>query len=463
MNGKRIAIIGGGIGGLSAGFFLKQKLGEQVELTIYEKEDRSGGTIGVTREDGYIADWGPNGFLDREPLTLEFIHQAGLDDLLLPSNKKSETRFIYRNGQLWEISANPVKFLSSGLLSLKGRLRIGLEYFIRKKTDGNDETIFDFVSRRIGREAAEILIDPMVSGIFGGDARQLSLGACFPIMETMEQEHGGLIRAMIKKKKAAGKRGKKAGPAGPAGHLTSFCGGLFTLVERLGELLNGNIALSSEIKSIEMDDSGRYRLYMNNGDYEIYDYLILATPSFVSGLILQNIAPDASSLLKQIPYANLAVVCQGYKLSDIGRPVDGFGFLVPHNQNLDILGSIWTSIIFPEQAPKDAVLFRTMLGGARRNEIIELGENRLAELSHNNLATIMNIKNRPVFEKVIIWRNAIPQYTVGHRSRLSQIEHQLQPHANIHLAGNAYTGIGLNDTIKRSYHISEIISKSILL
>ena len=383
--------------------------------------------------------------------------------MLLPSNSKSEKRFIYRNGRLWEISANPVKFLSSGLLSLKGRLRIGLEYFIRKKTDGEDEAIFDFVSRRIGCEAAEILIDPMVSGIFGGDARQLSLGACFPIMETMERDYGGLIRAMIKKKKAAGKSGKKAGPGGPAGHLTSFRGGLFTLIERLSELLKENIVINSEIKSIEMDGEGRYRVFRNNGDYEMYDYLILATPSFVSGQILQNIAPDASSLLKQIPYANLAVVCQGYKLSDIERPVDGFGFLVPHNQNLDILGSIWTSIIFPEQAPKDSVLFRTMLGGARRNEIIELGENKLAELAHNNLASIMKINNRPVFEKVIIWKNAIPQYTMGHRARLSQIEHQLHSHANIHLAGNAYTGIGLNDTIKRSFQISENISKSIIL
>jgi oxygen-dependent protoporphyrinogen oxidase len=458
MSKKRIAIIGGGIAGLSAGFFLKRKLGDQTDLTIFEKENRLGGTIGVTREDGYIADWGPNGFLDREPLTLEFVRQTGLGDLLLPSNSKSEKRFIYRGGRLWEISANPIKFLSSGLLSVRGRLRIGLELFIRKKNNDDDETIFDFVARRIGKEAAEILIDPMVSGIFGGDARKLSLGACFPVMETMEQEYGGLIRAMIKKKKAAGKSGKKAGPAGPAGHLTSFRGGLFTLIERLQEILKDNIALSSEIKSIARDEGGYYRIYKSDGNYEIFDYIVMATPSFTTGSMLEGISPEISQLLKQIPYANLAVVCHGYKLTDVGRPVDGFGFLVPHNQNLDILGSIWTSVIFPEQAPDGSVLFRTMLGGAKHNDMIDMGEEKLAQLAHENLAGIMNIKNTPSFEKVIVWRNAIPQYSIGHRARLKKIEAGLQSLGGIYLTGNAYTGIGLNDTIKRSHKISEIIS-----
>ena len=460
MNTKRIAIIGGGISGLSAGFFIKERFGDAVDLVIFEKEDRLGGTIGTTRENGYLADWGPNGFLDREPLTLEFIRQIGLQDRLYPSNSKSEKRFIYRNGRLWEISPNPIKFLSSGLLSLGGRLRISGEYFVRRKNDQSDESIFDFAQRRIGREAAEILIDPMVSGVFGGDARELSLGACFPTMEKMEHEYGGLIKAMIKKKKENRITGKKAGPAGPAGHLTSFRGGLFTLIEGLEKLLRSYIRRDAGIVQIARNSAGLYQLEGESESSE-YDAVIIATPSYIAGQLLKPISSKLSLLLEQIPYSNLAVVCHGYKLSDIAHSVDGFGFLVPHNQDLEILGSIWTSIIFPEQAPEGFVLFRTMLGGARNNSIIELGEEKLASLAHAQLANIMKIRNEPSFRKIIIWNQGIPQYTIGHRKRLQEIENRLSNLKNIYLAGNAYTGISLNEAIKRSYSIAESIRAQI--
>ena len=450
-----IAVIGGGISGLSAGFFIKQKFGPRAALTIYERDSRLGGTIGTTREEGYLADWGPNGFLDREPLTLEFIKQIGLQEKLLPSNEKSEKRFIYRKGKLWEISANPIEFLSSGLLSLRGKLRIAGEYFVRVRTSGEDESIFNFVARRIGREAAETLIDPMVSGIYGGDPEMLSLGACFPVMEKMEKEYGGLIKAMIKKKRES--KGKAAGPAGPSGHLTSFRGGLLTLVERLEALLREDIRQGDEVRSIVHTSNGQWRVVSAGGNAD-YDRIIIATPSNNAAKILEEQTPATAGLLNQIPYSNLAVVCHGYKIADIGRPIDGFGFLVPHNQKLDILGSIWTSVIFPEQAPDGYALFRTMLGGAKNNEIVTLGESRLAELAHQNLAKILDIRNKPTFQKVIIWMDAIPQYVLGHRERLHKIENNLIQLEHIYMAGNAYTGIGLNDAIKRSHGIVDIIA-----
>ncbi len=451
MAGPKIAIIGGGISGLSAGFFLKQKFGDRAELAIFEKDSRLGGTIGTTREDGYLADWGPNGFLDREPLTLKFIDQIGLTDKLYPSNQKSEKRFIYRNHRLWEISANPVKFLSSGLLSLRGRLRIGMEIFIPAKKNRNDESIFDFVARRIGREAAETLVDPMVSGIYGGDAGKLSLGACFPTMEEMEREYGGLIKAMVKKARENKRTGRKGGPAGPSGHLTSFRGGLFTIVEQLEKILAANIRRGEEVLTITRHPDG-FSLLTSKGKFE-FDRIIIATPSTVAARLTADISIEISQLLNQIPYSNLAVVCQGYKIEDVGRPLDGFGFLVPHNQNLEILGSIWTSVIFPEQAPEGRVLFRTMLGGAKNNEIINLGEEKIGRIAHQQLAEIMDIHKPPEYEKIIIWKEAIPQYNLGHRERLHKIEDALIMLGPIYLAGNAYTGIGLNDAIKRSYNI----------
>jgi oxygen-dependent protoporphyrinogen oxidase len=455
MEAKRIAIIGGGIAGLAAGFYVRQKFGDDVELKIYERENRLGGTIGVTRENGFIIDWGPNGFLDREPLTLEFIDQIGLKDQLLPADIKSERRFIYRNRKLWEISANPKKFMTSALLSLRGRLRIALEYFIAPNLSDNQESIFDFASRRIGREAAEILIDPMVSGIYGGDAEELELGACFPVMEKMEREYGGLIKAMIKKRKAAKGQAKSGGPAGPSGHLTSFKGGLFTLITHLEKLLKEDIVYPCGVDRITKVNNG-YMLNTSSEEAE-YDFVILAVPSYISSRLLAGLDNGLSGQLGDIPYSNLAVVCQGYKLADVGRPLDGFGFLVPHNQQKRILGSIWTSVIFPEQAPAGHALFRTMLGGAKNNDIIDLGKEELARIAHAELTSILRLKEKPVFERVVIWDKAIPQYVRGHRQRMAKIDDRLRNLGGIYLAGNAYTGIGLNDTIKRSYNIVESI------
>ncbi|SYZ74352.1 Protoporphyrinogen oxidase [Candidatus Zixiibacteriota bacterium] len=457
MKGKaKIAIVGAGISGLSAGFFIRKLVGDRAAITIFERENRLGGTIGTSRENGYLADWGPNGFLDREPLTLEFVNDIELHDKLYPSNQKSEKRFIYRGKRLHEISANPMKFLASGLLSMRGKLRIGMEIFVPRKKNDDDESIFRFVERRIGREAAEILIDPMVSGIYGGDAEKLSLGACFPVMENMEKEYGGLIKAMFKKARENRKSGKKGGPAGPSGHLTSFRGGLFTLIERLENILGTSIHREEKVVSISKGN-GNYRLNTSAGSYD-FDHIIIATQSFVAGSILMELDRETAGLLGKIPYSNLAVCCQGYRLEDISRPVDGFGFLVPHNQNLYILGSIWTSVIFPEQAPEGFVLFRTMLGGAKDNKIIDRGEKALGELAHNQLATIMGIKKPPSFQKIIIWKEAIPQYTLGHRERLQRIEANLAKLGSLYLAGNAYTGIGLNDAIKRSFYIAETIA-----
>lgn len=251
------------------------------------------------------------------------------------------------------------------------------------------------------------------------------------------------------------------GPAGPSGHLTSFKGGLYTIIERFEELLSPSVRKSKEITGIVRLENGSYRLLSRDGQSD-FDAIILAVPSYAAGAMLSNIASETASLLVQIPYSSLAVVCHGYRVADIGRPVDGFGFVVPHSHHLDILGSIWTSVIFPEQAPDGYVLFRTMLGGAKNNRIIDIGEEKLAEIAHRQLAGIMKLKNRPSFQKVIIWPDAIPQYVLGHRDRLQKINKGLDAIGGLYLAGNGYTGIGLNDTIKRSYAIIDSIAGKIL-
>ncbi len=450
---KKLVIVGGGISGLAAAYFAKEKFGDNIELALYEKDNRLGGTIGTTREEGFLVDWGSNGFLDREPLTLEFVEKIGLKDKLYPANDKANKRFIYRNRKLWEINPHPVKFMKSGLLSLPGRLRIGLEYLVPPKKDGEDESIFDFAARRIGKEAAEAMIDPMVSGIYGGDAKVLSLKACFPVMDEMEKNYGGLIKAMIRKKKEANASGKKSGgPGGPTGHLTSFRGGLYTLIEHLGELLKDHIHLSTGVKSIAKTAEGRFRLALDTGN-DVCDFLIVTVPSYRAAEMTAELDRELSNTLNEIPYSNLAVVCQGFKLEKIGRPVDGFGFLVPHSEKLNILGSIWTSVIFPEQAPEGYVLFRTMLGGALNNRIIHKSLGEISETAFKELQPILGFKAKPDFEKIFIWNRAIPQYVIGHIDRVAKIESRLSEIGNLFVGGNAYNGIGLNDCIKRSRRI----------
>ncbi len=458
MSTKRVAIIGAGIAGLSAGFFLKEKLGNKVEFKIFESKTSCGGTIGVTREQGYTMDWGPNGFLDKEPITLEFIKQLGLTDQLIKANEKSAKRYIYRNEKLWEIAAHPGKFLTNKLLSLPGRLRVLGDIFVSARKDDIDESIYQFACRRIGKEAADILIDPMVTGIFGGDARKLSLTACFPKMAEMENQYGSLIKAMKAKKNE-----KKDQPvsAGPSGILTSFKGGFYTLIERLSKELNNHIATNSTVQNIQSMDN-QYKVQTDDSS-DIFDGLIFACPAYATQKLIEPLQSQTASLLSEITYNGLIVVCQGYHRDQIKRSMDGFGFLVPGSQQSLILGSIWTSVIFPDQAPQDHVLLRTMLAGPRKPELLEKSSEELGQITFQELDRIIGLNQPPIIEKVIVWKKAIPQYSLGHNARLETIENNLAALGNIYLAGNSYSGVGLNDVIKRSDHITHLICQSNLL
>jgi len=458
MKPRRIVIVGGGISGLATGFLLLKHLAKQDELIILEKNVRLGGTIGVTRRDGYIADWGPNGFLNKEPLTLDLVDELGLSDQLLPASELSEKRFIYKNQKLWEISPHPLKFLTSGLLSIRGRFRVPLEYFIPASKCNGDESIYTFASRRIGQEAADTLITPMVTGIFGGDAKKLSLAACFPVMAEMERDYGGLIRAMLNKKRNK-KTTKKQVTAGPSGRLTSFKGGFYTLIEALEKQLKPYIQAGVTVENIRMNSDNTYVLETDSTPV-MCDNLVLAVPAFAAAHFLQSLQPQTAELLREIKYASLAVVCQGFQRADISHPVDGFGFLAPPDQNCKILGSIWTSVLFPDQAPPEEFLFRTMLGGTHQPEPINLSKSQLADIAREELSQILGIAAKPRFEEVIIWKNTIPQYAIGHLERITQIENSLQSLPNIYLTGNAYSGVGLNDVIKRVYGIVENFKQS---
>jgi oxygen-dependent protoporphyrinogen oxidase len=452
---KQVAIIGGGIAGLSALHFVQTRCSEKCRAVLYEKDDRLGGTIGTDQVGGFVSDWGPNGFLDREPLTLQMVSELGADDLLDRARDESGKRFIYHHWHLHEIKPSPLAFMRSRLLSVKGRLRLAAEPFIRRRRDWDkDESIFDFVARRIGKEAAQILIDPMVSGIFGGDARKLSLRACFPIMMKMEKEHGSLIKAMIARKKAARKSGNKtsAGPAGPAGRLTSFKGGLFELIEVFHQRYSEAITTGCPITEISRTDGG-FRVTREGGSAVEFDAVICATPAFNASPLVSGFDQSLARLLDSIPYASIAVVCLGYQKRDIGHDLDGFGFLIPRGEGKRILGSIWTSSIFTGRSPEGMVQLRTMIGGAADPEAVDLSDGALLDVVTEDLKSILDINGQPAYVRIFKYRRGIPQFTIGHPARMEQMGNLLSGHPGLYFTGNAYDGVGLNDCVKRSHQV----------
>jgi oxygen-dependent protoporphyrinogen oxidase len=324
--------------------------------------------------------------------------------------------------------------------------------------------VFDFAARRIGRGAAETFVDPVVSGIFGGVARQLSLPACFPVMREMELRYGGLVRALvgrqIEKLHSHGRRSsdrkRHGGPAGPAGRLTSFRGGLDLLVVRLSERLAPVVRLGRAAEGI-LRDGEAWRLVGRGGESVLARRVILACPAFAAARILEVHDRQLSEALGGIPYAPIAVVASGHRRQDIAHPLDGFGFLIPHSQGLRTLGSIWTSSIFAERAPSGHVQFRTMLGGAGDPQITCLSDEELWATVRRELGPLVGMGGEPAFLRTYRWEQGIPQFVIGHRQRRAQIEEICRRNEGLHVVGNAYYGVGLNDCVKMARRVADAI------
>jgi protoporphyrinogen/coproporphyrinogen III oxidase len=463
-----VLIIGGGISGLTAAHALGlQKQSGNSEL--WESTGRLGGTIGTDRRDGYSVDWGSNGFLDREPLTLQFVDELGLKGSLEPANPKSSNRFIVKHGKLHPVPLSPVMMLTTGLLGPLEKARVFCEPFIPGRRGDSDESVFDFAARRIGRAAAETFVDPMVSGVYGGLAHELSLPSCFPIMREMETRYGGLVKALIarmlekrrSREKGAAARKKSGSPAGPAGHLTSFKSGLDVLIKRLEHQLGTAIKKNRAAVWVRRSEDS-WEVTDQAGLAVQTRSLILACPAYAAAPMLKDFDPELSQAFAAIPYAPIVVVATGHRKEDIQHPLDGFGFLIPRNQGMRTLGSIWTSSIFEERAPEGYVQFRSMLGGAGDLPVLELSDEQLWHTLRRDLDPLIGIKGDPSLIQIYRWERGIPQYKMGHRERRARIEQLLARHPNLHAIGNAYYGVSLNDCVKMAYRAVTSVTGELL-
>jgi oxygen-dependent protoporphyrinogen oxidase len=457
-NMKKIVIIGGGISGLTAAYMLVNQTGD-LEVTVLESDKRPGGKIWTEKADGFLCEKGPNGFLDNKPGTLELCKSLGIDPVR--SNENSKKRFIFSEGKLKALPESPVSFLKSDLMTLSGKLRLLLE--LNAPKGPADETVADFIIRRLGNEALEKLIDPMCSGIYAGDPDRMSIKSCFPRIKELEQEYGSLFKALFKIRKQKKMEQKNAGnpkvSVAPGGTLTSFYDGIQTITDAMAEKLGKRIRLGVSAANI-IKENGSYRVNTSEGD--IYtDIVILATPAFASSDILRDLDRELADKLSGIPYPHVSVVCFGYKRDKVTHPLNGFGFLVPHREKRNILGTLWDSSVFPNRASEENVLLRSMIGGAKNPVIETFDDNKVADVVLSELKGIMGLNTDPDFTRVYRWDRAIPQYAVGHIRILDFIEKKLENYPGLYLTGNAYKGIGINDCVENSQKLAEDILKQI--
>jgi oxygen-dependent protoporphyrinogen oxidase len=448
-----IAIVGGGIAGLATAHALVTgPAARRVRVTVVERAARAGGNIGTEVIDGFVCEWGPNGFLDNVPATLDLVKALGLEAELEPSAASARRRYIYRHGRLHALPVGVVDFLRSDLLSWPAKLRLAVEPFATSRPEV-DETIHAFAARRIGREAADVLIDAMVSGIFGGDSRALSLRACFPKMFDMETAHGGLFRAMLARRRRHPRRNGEA-IGEPLGRLTSFRGGSATLVAALAARLGAVVRCGVGVQAVS-SHGGHYRLHLESGECLDADAVVLSAGAPATSRMVRDLDATLADVLAEIPTAPMVVVALGYEASRLPRPLDGFGFLVPRGEGLRTLGVLWDSSVYPGRAPHGQVLLRAMVGGATDPRILDLDDETLVAGVRADLQTTMGIDVPPHLVHVFRHPLGIPQYTVGHLERLARAERCLQSWPGLVLAGNAYRGVSINSCIAEASTIAE--------
>lgn len=454
---NRIAIIGGGIAGLSAAYYAAKKLPE-AQITLIEASNCWGGKITTDRVsfgDGhFIIEGGPDTFLATKPYATALCKELGLGDRLHGTNPDQKNTYVlHRNkleplpdGLAMMIPTNIQAILKSHLVSWLGKARMGLDFIQPAKAINGDESLGTFVSRRLGREAYENLIEPLMSGIYAGDGDQLSLASTFPYLRDLEIKYGSLARGALQMR---AKSNGKAVQGSRSAFLTPTTG-LAEIVEALVESLKLNgarLRLNTRVTSLSHNlEFGTWNLKLENGVSLYADSLILATPAYLSGSLLASINPTLASVLRKIPYASTATVSLAYRNSDLPRPLDGYGYVIPRREGRRALACTWTSTKFPHRAPEGHALIRVFVG--RAGQDIPWNENDLLALAREELHLTLGITAEPILSRVFLWDKAMPQYNLGHPEILKQIDHELQKHPGLALAGNGYRGIGIPDCIR---------------
>ena len=460
---KHVAIVGGGIAGLTTAYVLQARAvadGLPLTCTVVESERRWGGKISTHSVDGFVIEAGPDSFLSTKPWALNLCRELGLGDQVVNTNASQEKAFVYSRGRLRRLPEGlvlivPTKlgpFLRSGLLSVPGTIRMALDVFIKRHEQTGDESLGSFFRRRLGREAFERLVEPLMAGIYAGDADRMSLRATFPRFLELEQKHGSLIKGVLAAQREAGSAAPRPGNAPTA--FVTLEGGLTTMIEALRsrlEATGGELRSAQRVVSIRppaRPSAGTYQLFLEGGPPLSADAVVLATPAFVTGDLVRPLSWDAAALLLAVPYASTATVSLAYDTDRLAAGVRGFGFVVPRAEARQILAATWSSLKWPHRAPAAGTLVRCYLGGIGREDIVKADDDTMIRRVKDELSALAGITRPPLFAEVHRWERGMPQYDVGHLQRVDHIQSLLKPYRGLYLTGAAYRGIGIPDCIR---------------
>jgi len=461
----RIAIVGGGISGLAAAYEIEQRrqAGTDVEYVLFESSSRLGGVLRTEQINGCIVEAGPDSFVTEKPWAADLCRSLGLGNELIGSNDAQRKTYILTRGRLVEMPDGlmflvPTKILPTGLsplFSWKTKLRMTQELFHPPRAADHDESVSAFVERHYGSEMVDRLADPLLSGVYGGEAANLSVRAVLPRFAEMERTHGSLGRAML-----AARKKMRAGPKRTAPPLfTSLRDGMQHLAESVVARLTPACTVTNAAVDAVQPEAGGWIVSAGlNSDH--FDAVIIALPALAAANVLRMASLDLSTELGAIRYTSSITVGLGYD-QDVRRSLPpGFGFLVPRSEGKQLLAATFVHNKFPHRAPEDRALLRCFFAGSNAENVWPLSDDQIVGIVRNELHEILGLRAEPLFARIYKWKSAMAQYGVGHLDRLDRIERLRQKLPGLALAGNAYRGIGVPDCVRSGRDAAAQLIKS---
>jgi protoporphyrinogen/coproporphyrinogen III oxidase len=439
-----VLVLGAGISGLATAFQLKRR-GATVEML--EAATRAGGVIGTRHRNGALVERGPNSTLDSSPLINELLDGLGIRGERLDASADAATRFIVRDGELVALPTSPGTFLTTSAFSFAAKRKLFGEIFVPPAPAGVEESIADFVRRRLGAEFLDYAIDPFVSGVYAGDPERISVSAAFPRLYALEQKYGSLIKGQIM---GARERKKSAEKAKNTAGSFSFLGGMQALTDALAASV-GRIETGVNVRRIEQGRDNVWTVAGARGSEPVVRRaraVVLAVPAAEAAKLTRELWPPAAKGLSAIEYAAVASAATAYRRADIRHPLAGFGFLVPKAEYRRVLGTLFSSSMFPNRAPENIVLLTTYIGGMRNPELPSQPDGTLGTLVHEELSDLVGATNPPVWIDVNRTTSAIPQYNLGHAERLRPLEDAERARAGLYFCGSYRGGVSVGDCIK---------------
>ncbi|TWT76876.1 Protoporphyrinogen oxidase [Posidoniimonas polymericola] len=449
---RRIAIIGGGVAGLAAAVRLTE-LSPRVEPVVFEAEPQAGGVIHTVHDGEWMIEKSADNFLTKAPHGTRFCEKLGLTPELLETDPARRRALVVSNGRVTPtpegfllMSARAIlPILRTPVLSWRGKLRLLSEPFVPRRKDDSDESVADFARRRVGREAFERLVQPLLAGIYTADPERLSMRATMPQFVENEQQHGSLFLAARRQKKQERQQTPESGAR--YSQFVAPRGGMQAIIDAaVAKLPEGAVRLLSPVRSVSQVDA-QWRLEFEGREPEEFDGLIVATPAYHAARLLADADERLASLLEQIEYAGSTIVCLGVRVDQLPELPTGFGFVVPAVERRKIIAASFSSLKFPNRTPHDRLLIRVFFGGALQPELAELPDDQLIELAKQELGELCGLTGEPEQVLVARWPRRMPQYHLGHNELVDQIELQAASHRGLALAGAAYRGVGVPQCI----------------